>query len=101
MLSETAAIDGRAADCGGLASDGLVITCEHDPLRDQGEAWKEIGRRLGVFRHVRCHPTTPATMRTVIAAGMLISTLGLLWLSGLEPAGARRPAVQHLRRAPA
>src|SRR4029450_3525026 len=29
MLSETAAMDGRAADCGGLASAGLVITCEH------------------------------------------------------------------------
>jgi predicted N-formylglutamate amidohydrolase len=27
MLSETAAMDGL--DCGGLASDGLVITCEH------------------------------------------------------------------------
>jgi predicted N-formylglutamate amidohydrolase len=27
MLSETAAMDGLA--CGGLASDGLVITCEH------------------------------------------------------------------------
>ena len=29
MLSETAAISGRAADCSGLASAGLVITCEH------------------------------------------------------------------------
>src|SRR5437879_3657701 len=29
MLSETAAMDERATDCGGLASDGLVITCEH------------------------------------------------------------------------
>ena len=28
MLSETA-MDGRAADCGGLASAGFVITCEH------------------------------------------------------------------------
>jgi predicted N-formylglutamate amidohydrolase len=29
MLSETAAMDGRAADCGGLASASPVITCEH------------------------------------------------------------------------
>src|SRR4029434_4503487 len=29
MLSETAAMDGRAADCGSLANNGLVITCEH------------------------------------------------------------------------
>ena len=29
MLSETAAMDEHAADCGGLASAGLVITCEH------------------------------------------------------------------------
>lgn len=29
MLSETTAVDGRAAHCGGLASEGLVITCEH------------------------------------------------------------------------
>jgi len=29
MLSETMAMDGRAVDCGGLASAGLVITCEH------------------------------------------------------------------------
>jgi predicted N-formylglutamate amidohydrolase len=29
MLSETTAMDGRAVDCGGLAGDGLVITCEH------------------------------------------------------------------------
>jgi predicted N-formylglutamate amidohydrolase len=29
MLSKTAAMDGRAADCGVPASDGLVITCEH------------------------------------------------------------------------
>jgi len=29
MLSETTAVDGRAADCSGLASEGLVITCEH------------------------------------------------------------------------
>ena len=29
MLSETAAMNGRAADCGGPASDSLVITCEH------------------------------------------------------------------------
>jgi hypothetical protein len=27
MRSETAAMDGRAADCGVLASDGSVITC--------------------------------------------------------------------------
>ena len=29
MLSETAAMDEGAADCSGLASAGLVITCEH------------------------------------------------------------------------
>jgi predicted N-formylglutamate amidohydrolase len=29
MSAETTAMDGRAADCGSLASDGLVITCEH------------------------------------------------------------------------
>lgn len=29
MPSETAAMNRRAADCGGPASDGLVITCEH------------------------------------------------------------------------
>jgi predicted N-formylglutamate amidohydrolase len=33
MLSETAAMDGRVANYGGLTSVGLVITCEHGSNR--------------------------------------------------------------------
>jgi len=37
---------------------------------EAGEGWysdgdETLGRRLGVFRHVRCHPTTPATFSPV------------------------------------
>lgn len=36
MRSETVAMDGRPADCGRLASDGFVITCEHRGNRIPG-----------------------------------------------------------------
>jgi predicted N-formylglutamate amidohydrolase len=48
MLSETKVMDGRAAGCGGLARDGLVITCEHGgnripaPYRDLFRAYQAL-----------------------------------------------------------
>ena len=82
MVSETAAMVGGAADCGGRASDGLVITCEHGgnripaPYRDLFHAHQDLldshrGYDRGALVMAR-------TLATVFAAPLVVSTVSRL-----------------------
>jgi predicted N-formylglutamate amidohydrolase len=105
MLSETAAMGGRAADCGGLASAGLVITCEHGgnripaPYRDLFHAHQALldshrGYDPGALIMARA-------LATAFAAPLVASTVSRLLVDLNRSVGHPRLHSEATRKAPA
>jgi predicted N-formylglutamate amidohydrolase len=105
MFSDTAAMDGRAADCGGLASDGLVITCEHGgnripaPYRDLFHAHEALldshrGYDPGALMMARA-------LATALAAPVVASTVSRLLVDLNRSVGHPRLHFKATRKAPA
>jgi predicted N-formylglutamate amidohydrolase len=105
MLSETAAMDGRAADCGGLASAGLVITCEHGgnripaPYRNLFHAHQALldshrGYDPGALIMAR-------ELATAFAAPLVASTVSRLLVDLNRSVGHPRLHSEATRKAPA
>ena len=104
MLSETAAIDGRAADCGGLASDGLVITCEHGGNRIPAP-YRELfrGRQALLDSHRGYDPGALVMARalaTAFAAPLVTSTVSRLLVDLNRSVGHPRLHSEAIRHAP-
>jgi predicted N-formylglutamate amidohydrolase len=105
MLSETAAMDGRAADCGGLASASPVITCEHGgnripaPYRDLFHAHQALldshrGYDPGALIMARA-------LATAFAAPLVASTVSRLLVDLNRSVGHPRLHSEAARKAPA
>src|SRR4029450_3188048 len=105
MLSETAAMGGRAADCGGLASAGLVITCEHGgnripaPYRDLFHTHQALldshrGYDPGALIMARA-------LATAFAAPLVASTVSRLLVDLNRSVGHPRLHSEATRKAPA
>jgi predicted N-formylglutamate amidohydrolase len=105
MLSETTAMDGRAAECGGLASAGLVITCEHGgnripaPYRDLFHA-----RHALLDSHRGYDPGALIMARalaTAFAAPLVVSTVSRLLVDLNRSVGHPSLHSEATRKAPA
>jgi len=104
MQSETAAMDGRAADGGGPANEGFVITCEHGgnripaPYRDLFHAHQALldshrGYDPGALIMARA-------LATVFAAPLVASTVSRLLVDLNRSVGHPRLHSEATRKAP-
>jgi predicted N-formylglutamate amidohydrolase len=105
MLSETTAMAGLTADCGGLASDGLVITCEHGgnripaPYRDLFHAHQAL-----LDSHRGYDPGAlimAKTLATAFAAPLVASTVSRLLVDLNRSVGHPRLHSEAIRNATA
>src|SRR4030095_15732591 len=105
MLSATAAMDGRATDCGGLASDGLVITCEHGGNRIP-KLYRDLfhAHHALLDSHHGCDPGALIMARALarlFAAPLVASTVSRLLVDLNRSVGHPRLHSEAIRKAPA
>src|SRR4029450_271345 len=105
MLSETAAMDGRAADCGGLAGAGLVITCEHGGNRIPAPYPDLLHAHQVLLESHRGHDPGALIMAralaTAFAAPLVASTVSRLLVDLNRSVGHPRLHSEATRTAPA
>lgn len=105
MLSETAAMDGRAPDCDGLASAGLVITCEHGGNRIPA-SYRELfhAHQALLDSHRGYDPGALIVARALamlFAAPLVVSTVSRLLVDLNRSVGHPRLHSEATRKAPA
>ena len=105
MLSETAAMDERAANCGGLASPSLVITCEHGGNRIPAPYRQLFRAHQALLDSHRGYDPGALTMARALAmafaAPLVASTVSRLLVDLNRSVGHPRLHSEATRKAPA
>jgi predicted N-formylglutamate amidohydrolase len=105
MLSQTAAMGEGTADCGGLASDGLVITCEHGGNRIPASYHDLFHAHQALLDSHRGYDPGALIMAralaTAFAAPLVASTVSRLLIDLNRSLGHPRLHSEATRKAPA